>query len=137
MRIKTSKNIFVSILVTMMLVIVSGCSKGIERVSIDGVVTFEGKPLDGGYVTIKPKLGPGAGTEIKPDGSYKILKAAGPMAGECEISVERFEYRTEKGSDGRDSTIPIPKLPDQIQGKPKPFTLTNGNNKINIDLDKW
>jgi hypothetical protein len=120
-----------------MLFIVVGCGKQIERVSIEGVVTFEGKPLDGGYISIKPKVGPNAGTEIKSDGTYSILKSAGPMSGECEIFVEKFNYRTEKGSDGRENSISTPALPEQINGKPKSFTLKSGQNKINIDLDKW
>jgi hypothetical protein len=137
-KIKKSCGVFVLFLVTIMsIIIVSGCSRGIERVSIDGVVTFEGKPLAGGYITIKPQAGPGAGTEIKSDGTYNISKPTGPMAGECSIFIERFDYRTEMGNDGRESKVQIPTLPEKIQGKPKPFTLKSGNNKIDIDLDKW
>jgi hypothetical protein len=141
MKMKEGKNNFVlfgiTIMMLVIIVVVVGCSKSIERVGIEGVVTFEGKPLEGGYVTIRPKAGPGAGTEINNDGTYKIIKTTGPMPGECEIFVERFTYKTEKGSDGRESNISIPMLPEQIQGKPKPFTLKSGNNKIDIDLDKW
>ncbi|MDR1291118.1 MAG: hypothetical protein LBK06_07955 [Planctomycetaceae bacterium] len=131
------KSSFVLLAAAMVLVIITGCQKGIERVSIEGSVTFEGKPLDGGYVTIKPVAGPGAGTDIKPDGTYTISKVAGPMAGECEISVERTNAKTIIGSDGRESTVLEPLLPENIQGKPKTFTLKNGKNKIDINLDTW
>ncbi|MDR1480217.1 MAG: hypothetical protein LBJ00_14875 [Planctomycetaceae bacterium] len=133
---KIGKNIIVLSAIAI-LIVVGGCRKGIERVSIDGTVTFEGKPLDGGYLTIRPVAGPGTGTAIKSDGTYKISKESGPMAGECEISIERFKTQSITGSDGRESTVSEPTLPEKIQGKPKNFTLKNGNNKIDLDLDTW
>jgi hypothetical protein len=132
-----TKNSFVLFLTIAILIIVIGCNRGIERVGIDGVVTLGGKPVEGCVVTILPQAGPGAIVETEADGTYKILKEAGPMPGECEIRVEKFNYRTEKGSDGRDSTITESALPETIQGKSKPFTLKSGNNKIDLNLDKW
>ncbi|MDR1925447.1 MAG: hypothetical protein LBQ66_13835 [Planctomycetaceae bacterium] len=131
------KNIFVLFLMLVVPVIFSGCgSKSVERVSVEGVVTFEGKPLNGGYLLLRPEAGPGSGAEIKPDGSYKIEKSAGPMAGNCDFIVEKYNERTELGSDGRESKIQEPALPENIQGKPKPFTLKKGHNKIDINLDQ-
>ncbi|MDR2644253.1 MAG: DUF4198 domain-containing protein [Planctomycetaceae bacterium] len=128
-----NKNIFVVFLMAIMLFIVFGCNRGIERVGVEGIVTFEGKPLEGCTVMITPQAGPGAIMETDADGKYKVLKLAGPMPGECEISVEKFNTQIVDG----DSVIAGPALPDKIQGKPKPFTLKSGNNTINLDLDQW
>ncbi|MDR2171848.1 MAG: hypothetical protein LBP59_17020 [Planctomycetaceae bacterium] len=131
-----NKNIFLFFPAIIVFAII-GCSREIERVGIEGVVTLEGKPAADVNIIITPKAGPGAIVTSGEDGAFKILKMAGPMPGECEIRVEKFDYKTTKGSDGREDIISKPALPEKIQGKSKPFTLKKGDNKIDLDLDKW
>ncbi|MDR1923947.1 MAG: carboxypeptidase-like regulatory domain-containing protein [Planctomycetaceae bacterium] len=129
-----NKKYLVTFLVMAMFLMVSGCSKSVERVGIEGVVTYEGKPLVGAMVTIKPIAGPGAGAETDADGKYVITKGAGPMQGECQIIVEKYAP-VPTGTNGEEAYEPV--LPPNIHGIPKQFVLNRGVNKIDIDLDKW
>ena len=55
---------------------ICGCDSGITRVSIEGKVTYQGKPLGGGEVEFRPAAGPGCGADITPDGTPELAKAA-------------------------------------------------------------
>jgi len=66
-----------------------GCHRGMERVSIEGTVTYQGKPLDGGELTFMPEAGPGCGVDIASDGTYTVLKSYGPMPGNCRVVVKK------------------------------------------------
>ncbi|MDR2116792.1 MAG: carboxypeptidase-like regulatory domain-containing protein [Planctomycetaceae bacterium] len=114
-----------------------GCSQGAVRVSIEGTVTLDGKPVDDAVVLIRPEAGPDAGGKTDANGNYFIPKNEGPMPGNVQIMVEKFTKTEKKGSDRKMSEVFTPALPPNIQSKLKPFTLKKGNNKIDINLDQW
>ena len=121
----------------LLLPVLTGCGGGIQRVSIEGHVTYQGEPLEGGEITFRPEAGPGCGAEIDANGNFKVDKSWGPMPGTCQIVVEKMIERQVRGSDGRTSIEKFSVLPDKYRNAPKTLTLTKGHNKIEIDLDKW
>jgi hypothetical protein len=114
-----------------------GCSQGMTRVSIQGTVTFEGKPLDNASVFIRPEAGPDADARTDSSGRYVIPKEAGPMPGNVQIMVEKYSETEVKGGDGKMSPISKPALPPNIQSKLKPYILKKGKNQIDLNLDEW
>lgn len=114
-----------------------GCGTGITRVSIEGTVTYQGRPLEGGEVTFRPAAGPGCGADIAPDGTFKVPRSVGPMPGMCRVIVEQFKAVTETGSDGRTTDRRLSVLPATFRDKPREITLAKGHNKLLLDLDAW
>jgi hypothetical protein len=116
---------------------VLGCTSATERTSIEGTVTYEGKPLDGGTIFFMPEKGPGAGADIGPDGKFTVPKTAGTMPGNCKIRVEKFVEVSTIGSDKRTSTKKEYVIPRIFSEQPKSMTLERGHNKLEINLDDW
>jgi len=114
-----------------------GCQRGLERVSIEGTVTYQGQPLSGGELTFMPEAGPGCGADINSDGTYSVPKSYGPMPGNCKVVVKKIETTTTTGSDGRESSQNTQVLPKEFQDSPKLITLERGKNKIDFNLDEW
>ncbi|MDR0611398.1 MAG: carboxypeptidase-like regulatory domain-containing protein [Planctomycetaceae bacterium] len=131
---KTSTFIVLSILICLGL---SGCRQEMERCTVQGMVTFQGKPVANATVIIRPEAGSDAGAITDADGKFVIPKNEGPMPGNVQIMVEKFTTAEEKGSDGRMEKIFKPALPPNVQSQQKPFTLTHGTNKIDLNLDSW
>lgn len=116
---------------------ICGCSTGITRTSIEGKVTYRGKPLAGGEVQFRPAAGPGCGAEIAADGTFTVPRSAGPMPGKCLVTVGQFEEVTETGSDGRKSSRRRSVLPARFLDKPREIVLEQGHNRLVLDLDAW
>ena len=116
---------------------ICGCDSGISRVSIEGKVTYQGKPLGGGEVEFRPAAGPGCGADITPDGTFKVARENGPMPGKCRVIVEQFKEVTETDTDGRTTSRRQSLLPAKFRDKPREVTFVKGHNKIVIDLDTW
>jgi hypothetical protein len=130
---KTSTFIPLMILIFLFL---SGCQQGIERCAVEGTVTFQGQPVADATVIIRPEAGPDAGAKTDASGKYSIPKNEGPMPGNVQIMVEKYTEVEEKGDDGRTSQSFKSALPPDVQSKLKPFTLTRGTNKIDLNLDQ-
>lgn len=118
-------------------VAICGCNSGITRVSIDGQVTYQGKPLSGGEVGFRPAAGPGYYAEISADGTFKVPQSAGPMPGKCLVTVEQFREVDETGSDGRTSSRRKSILPALYRDEPREIMLLKGHNRITLNLDAW
>lgn len=71
-------------LVLMILPLATGCG-GEAKGTVSGKVTYQGKPLPGGFVTFVPDNGAPVHTDIQSDGTYHIDKA--PL-GPVKISVQ-------------------------------------------------
>jgi len=103
------------------LVGLAGCGKseGIERVTVQGKVTFDGKPVEKGIIAFLPSgetKGPSAGVEIK-DGQYNIPKETGPTPGphRIEITATRVEGKIEvQGIDGAQGGLSGAQTADNI-----------------------
>jgi hypothetical protein len=71
------------------MLIIGGCGGSNGRQSLEGVVTFDGKPLEKGQITFVPQAGtsgPTAGAEII-DGKFSIPAAGGPFAGKFRVEI--------------------------------------------------
>jgi len=65
----------------------AGC--GSQRVEIDGTVTVDGRPLDRGYISLRPMAGTGgptAGSEVT-DGKFRIAAKEGTHAGKFRVEI--------------------------------------------------
>jgi hypothetical protein len=114
----------------------SACRKGVERCAVEGVVTFQGKPVENANISIRPEAGPDAGAITDANGKYIIPMSNGPMPGNVQIMVEKFIKTKVKDANGNENEVFTPALPPEFQGKTKAFTLTSGKNKIDLNLDQ-
>jgi len=68
----------------------AGCTKsGPERAALEGQVTFDGKPVESGAITLVPTegtTGPSSGAEIK-EGKYSIPAESGPVPGNYRVEI--------------------------------------------------
>jgi hypothetical protein len=93
----------------LVLAIASGCGgvgDGIERQAISGRVTFDGKPLDHGEITLSPiQAGPSAGGTIAA-GTFKIGRSGGPSAGKYRVMIMSIQLtgRQVRDADGPPSS---------------------------------
>jgi hypothetical protein len=79
-----------------MLVSVAACRKsdGLQRVEVQGNVTYQGAPAEHGLITFRPATGssgPAAGTGII-NGKYFIPAEKGPVAGPHEVEIKILEH---------------------------------------------
>ncbi|MDR2168714.1 MAG: carboxypeptidase-like regulatory domain-containing protein [Planctomycetaceae bacterium] len=123
------------VLPVLVCLVFSGCQKGVERCAVEGTVTFQGKPIDNANVSIRPEAGPDAGAITDANGYFKIPKNEGPMPGNVQIMVEKIIKTKEKNETNIEYEVFTPGLPQDVQGKTKPFTLKKGTNKIDLNLD--
>ena len=85
------------------IVAVTGCG-GVQRESLEGVVTLDGQPLQNGYITFQPQSdtrGPTAGAQID-SGKFAIPASKGTFAGHFRVEIisTRLSGRTIADRDG-------------------------------------
>jgi len=85
----------------MTLLAVAGCGQNCQRVSVDGNVTLDGKPLAEGAINFIPQLGtagPTAGAAIT-EGRFSIERDRGTFTGmfRVEITATRKTGRQKRG----------------------------------------
>jgi len=75
----------------LLLLILSGCAPAanqFSRVSVEGMVTLDGEPLESGNITWLPVTdGPVVSGTIL-DGQYQIEQSQGPAAGEYRVEID-------------------------------------------------
>ena len=77
------------LLVAVAALLLPGCEKGANRVSLEGAVSVNGKPIENGainLVPIIPTAGPSAGAEIVA-GRYSITAPKGPVPGKYRVEI--------------------------------------------------
>lgn len=83
------------------MLIIGGCGGSDGRQAIEGVVTFDGKPLENGQITFVPQSGTGgptAGAQIV-DGKFAISAAGGPFAGKFRVEITASRPSSQKVAD--------------------------------------
>lgn len=82
-------NLIHALLIAVVAVVALGCSDSAGgRRSITGSVSFDGEPLEGGWIYFRPIAdGPSAAAEIQ-NGTFNIDAAKGLIAGEYIVSIE-------------------------------------------------
>jgi hemoglobin len=89
--------------------------------TVEGKVTFSGKPLDGGTVTLTGAKGATATGKIGKDGTYKVEKLE---AGEYTVSV----------SDQPGGTVKVPAKYGDPKTTPLTLTVQKGKNTADLEL---
>lgn len=83
----------------------SGCNQGPDTVPVSGQITIEGKPLQGGFITLIPNLegkGRPAQAAINPDGTFVLTTRLGGQTypgtyrGEHPVEISAFVYKDKK-----------------------------------------
>jgi hypothetical protein len=76
------------VLVVVFVPILSGCGK--SKGTVSGTVTYQGKPLPGGFITIIPEQGEAGAFrgKIEPNGAYRVSDIP---AGPVKIGVQALE----------------------------------------------
>lgn len=120
--------------------LVSGCGGGSEGVTISGTVTYDGKPVPSGHVTLAPAdgKGPSAGGEIR-DGRFTIR---GVLPGEKIVSVtggETIEFpKTSEEMEQLAAQRKTPgtgwQIPPNAKGNNQRITVGNTNQEIKLEL---
>ncbi len=128
-----------SLLLAVSLILTAGCGGGPTRASVEGTVTYEGAPVDGGeisFIALDAK-GFNADAEIK-DGKYSIAAAKGPALGNQRVRI-LWAKKTGKQVVGSDPPNMVDETIQVIPSKyNNPSILTadikSGKNTFNFEL---
>ncbi len=77
-----------SVLGAILMLALPGCG-GSERLSLEGTVSLDGRPLEKGAISFRPQSGtkgPTAGAEIV-EGKFSIPPSGGPLAGKFVVEI--------------------------------------------------
>jgi hypothetical protein len=83
----------------------AGCNQGPEIVPVKGQITIEGKPLQGGTITVMPNFegkGRAAQGTINSDGTFELTttlsgkKIPGTYIGEHPVEISAFVFKDKK-----------------------------------------
>jgi len=83
----------------------TGCNQGPEIVPVKGQITIEGKPIQGGTITVMPNFegkGRAAQGTINPDGTFELFttlsgkKIPGTYVGTHPVEISAFVYKDKK-----------------------------------------
>lgn len=124
-----------------------GCGDGVHRVGITGVVTVEGKPIDGAVVQLLPKgatAGDGGLGAVDSEGKFTVISSrqehSGIPPGTYTVVVSRLVDQQGKllpeGAgqadypDGFDSIPP----PYSTPNSPLEITVTDAGGQFDIDI---
>jgi hypothetical protein len=121
-----------------------GCGgDGLDRNSITGTITFDGKPVNEGFISFKPEPGtpcPDVAGQIKA-GTFSIPKKDGPIAGSYTVGIMASAPTGRKlkaPMTGKESDEMIQIIPAQYTGMTSKSVLTativKGKNVFNFDL---
>jgi hypothetical protein len=80
----------------------TGCSRGPERTTVQGKVTYKGAPVTFGIINFQPAAGKPAGGELNPDGSFSFQL----QPGEYQVRIDSPPQMPEGYKEGD----PPPKL---------------------------
>jgi hypothetical protein len=83
-----------------------GCGHG-GRVSVEGTVTLDGRPLGKGQIQFSPlpgSTGPTAGADVV-DGKFAIAPADGPFAGKFRVQISQVGLTGRKVLDPRSNSM--------------------------------
>jgi hypothetical protein len=120
----------------------SGCAEQETGATVKGKVTYQGAPVARGTISFIQLSGLSASSKLHPDGSYSLVNQRGTeflpvgdydvviMAGEELIDMSRGNelLGTMK--------IPVPASVLRLATTPLHYTLVEGPNTIDINLDK-
>jgi hypothetical protein len=119
--------------------LLAGCGDS-KRQGIEGTVTFDGKPLEKGYVAFTPQPGttsPTAGAEIK-DGRFSIGAAEGVFVGKfrVEIIATRPSNKTVRNFRGVFPNVDEQFLPARYNSESELSVdvKSNGRNQVKFEL---
>lgn len=80
--------------VLLVIAAMAGCDRGPERAPVEGIVLFEGKPLQAGTVMFQPVGGQPSQARIRSDGTFTMETfgyGPGAVVGRCRVAVTCFE----------------------------------------------
>lgn len=134
-------------LLTGVLLGISGCG---AATTVSGTVTYEGEPIEEGWVTFMPVDGSGseAGAKIT-DGEYhveeitpgeKTVQVVGVKEVPWVASSEEMERQSRENpklvGDGRDLVYPADTVPPDAEGNNQRVTVKEGPQTLNFGLKK-
>ena len=103
-------------LVLVLLLIGTGCSQGsgVELVPVEGVVTLDGKPVEGAEVLFRPESGRPSAGRTDAEGKYALnytREEMGAVPGQHQVLISTFREPDDSSSDtlkqvGSQETIP-------------------------------
>ncbi|MCC6125742.1 MAG: hypothetical protein IT426_12315 [Pirellulales bacterium] len=82
------------------ILLLCGCGDA-RRQSIEGAATFDGRPIDNGYIKFIPQdgtRGPAAGANIE-NGKFAVAAEVGPFAGTFRVEITAMRAGSRKAFD--------------------------------------
>jgi hypothetical protein len=90
-----------ALLMAMLAASAVGCSKGSDRASVSGKVTFDGQPVASGQIAFEPRGTGRLGIAQIADGAYKMAAEQGPTPGEYVVRITANRPTGAKTAGGR------------------------------------
>jgi hypothetical protein len=126
------------VLAVLGVVLLTGCKAKHPTAPVEGLVTYKGKPVTRGKVVFFHKqLGLSGGSNIGPDGRYKLQAPVGT----CQIAVQSREDAPSEVPNRPDAPINYlflkSNIPDRYEDHMRSglqFDVQNGNNTFDLQL---
>lgn len=115
--------------------LLTGCGgDGLNRTSVHGKVTFDGKPIENGFIMFKPEPGtqcPDVGGQIK-GGTYHIPQKEGPVVGSYTVGI------VASAPTGKKIKAPMTGIEtdEMVQIIPPQYTGVMGKSSLTTNIEK-
>jgi hypothetical protein len=113
---------------------VIGCSNGVNKLTIDGTVTYKGEPVRSGILRVVSTGGEFATTSVRADGTFTLTDV---VPGEVQIGIMP-EPQSWSSSDGKGRSAPrqvaIPAKYQDPQKSGLKYTITGTSRPLTIEL---
>jgi hypothetical protein len=109
--------VFSSLIAILVMACATGCGKrdsGLTLVHVEGVVTLDGKPVEGATLFFAPAKGPSAKADTDKNGKFRLMTnrpGDGAVAGEFQVSIAKFVLDPATAND------PVPAMKNELPDK--------------------
>lgn len=121
--------------------VLAGCAPGgPPRGTVEGQVTFKGKPVTEGMITFLGDKGHAGEAKLGPDGRYAITDGGGLPVGDYVVTISPLMYEDKSDPKNPPRTMVeknAPDIPEKYRrqgGSPFKKTVKAGKNDINLDM---
>jgi hypothetical protein len=114
------------------IVAVSGCNKGIQKVTISGTISYKGQPLSSGLLKFVGPEGSTSAAVIQPNGKFIITDV---VPGEVKVGVVEAPQGGKTASGAKTAPVDLPEKYRDPEKSGLKYTITPGMSELNIDIN--
>ncbi len=118
---------------TVAVVAVAGCSRGVEKMTVQGTITYQGQPVPSGMLKVVGPEGSGSGGPIQ-DGKFIVTDV---VPGEVKVGVVETPQSSRREGSSNQQPMPPVSLPEHLRDPETSglkYTITPRTKELKIDI---